>query len=178
MLVGCAVRGCSKGGRTRGLCQAHYHRLLRYGDPTGRPPTPLRRPPPLCAIEGCGRLTHARGWCRAHYARWRATGDVGADRPIIDGTSPIKGYRWMTARGHPLAHADGRVREHRYVLYECIGPGEHPCHWCGAVVSWAVVFPAVGALVTDHLNWDRSDNRPENIVASCGPCNSHRWKNR
>ena len=31
----CSVEGCEKPERTRGLCAAHYARLLRHGDPTG-----------------------------------------------------------------------------------------------------------------------------------------------
>ncbi len=42
----CAVKGCEKlantPGASRGFCVAHYHRLVRYGDPTFSPPRPTR----------------------------------------------------------------------------------------------------------------------------------------
>lgn len=39
----CAVAGCSKFARSRGLCSAHYRRLWRNGDPTAGQ-TPKGRP--------------------------------------------------------------------------------------------------------------------------------------
>jgi 5-methylcytosine-specific restriction endonuclease McrA len=70
--------------------------------------------------------------------------------------------------GHPLADKRGRLLIHRLTLFNVIGPGVHPCHWCGTPVEWGTT------LQTDHVNWDRRDNSPENLVPSCGPCNSRR----
>lgn len=87
---------------------------------------------------------------------------------------PLTKSRYMTEvrKGHPVAHADGRVRIHRANLYDALGPGPHPCHWCGKEVAW----DGVGAqlLVADHVNEDTWDNRLENLVASCTRCNSFR----
>lgn len=33
----CKVEGCEKPERGKGLCIKHYHRLVRYGNPLGRP---------------------------------------------------------------------------------------------------------------------------------------------
>jgi len=40
----CSVEGCEKTTHAKGLCQAHYRRLQRYGDPLakGRPGPPRR----------------------------------------------------------------------------------------------------------------------------------------
>jgi len=81
-----------------------------------------------------------------------------------------KGYVVLTGQhGHPLANARGRLREHRKVLYDKIGPGEHRCHWCGVMVCWEG-----GTLAPDHLDWDVANNHPDNLVPCCWACNSAR----
>jgi len=49
------------------------------------------------------------------------------------------------------------------------------CYWCGAIIDW---FPggktSAGALIVDHLNEKRDDNRLENLVPSCHRCNALR----
>lgn len=78
---------------------------------------------------------------------------------------------------HPLAGKKGYVAVHRAVLYEKIGPGTHNCHVCGKPISWSLNPKDVmmgSSLTADHLNFDRTDNRPENLGAACGVCNIHR----
>lgn len=77
-------------------------------------------------------------------------------------------------KGHPLERLDGlNVAEHRIVLYDKVGPGVHPCHWCERPVAW---WPVKGQqkLVTDHLDDDGLNNASENVVASCTRCNAAR----
>lgn len=87
--------------------------------------------------------------------------------------------RQRTARGHPLAPPGGIVGVARLVLYDKIGPGEHPCHWCQAPVRWIVGGgPGTpGSLLADHLDWDTNNNVPENLIPSCNHCNAHRTQN-
>ena len=95
-------------------------------------------------------------------------------RPPVMG---IKTYRHVSAHDHPLADKDGRVGTHRFALYERIGDGPHGCHWCGVLVNWMPgKRTARGALVVDHLNGERQDNRPENLVPSCHGCNANRTR--
>lgn len=83
-------------------------------------------------------------------------------------------YRTEKRPDHPMAMADGKVYVHRRTLYDKIGPGPHPCHWCHKEVEWAA---RGGRIVADHLNGDRWDNCPENLVPSCDYCNHARSRN-
>lgn len=72
---------------------------------------------------------------------------------------------------HPLARIGGLLGEHRKVLYEKIGPGPHYCHWgCGKLLDWG----GSGGIIADHLDGDKLNNAPGNLVPSCSPCNTGR----
>lgn len=87
---------------------------------------------------------------------------------------PLKTSRYMTQarKGHPTAHADGRVRVHRANLFDAIGPGEHPCHWCKKPVEWFATGPR--ELVADHVDGNTWNNDPANLVPACQRCN--KWR--
>lgn len=68
---------------------------------------------------------------------------------------------------HPLA-TRGQVAEHRFVLYNEIGPGPHLCHWgCGKLLEWG----GREGIQADHVDGDTMNNHPENLVPSCSSCN-------
>ena len=77
----------------------------------------------------------------------------------------------LLQKNHPLAAPDGKLYEHRKVLYDKIGPGPHLCHWgCGKLLDWG----GKQGICADHLDGDRLNNTPENIVPSCMSCNRER----
>jgi hypothetical protein len=80
-------------------------------------------------------------------------------------------YALQYLRSHPLASKSGYVFTHRKLLYDKLGPGTHPCHWCERPLRWGERGSA--ALHTDHLG-DRLDDDPELIIASCQQCNNAR----
>lgn len=129
----------------------------------------------LCAVEGCQRERSKRGWCNLHYQRWRRTGEVGpaASRFKAEGTTQM-GYDYVNRSTHPLASSAGRVLVHRMLLFDAIGPGAHPCHWCGHDVTWRVARPQPDDLVVDHLDFVTNNNSLDNLVPSCRSCNSKR----
>jgi hypothetical protein len=78
---------------------------------------------------------------------------------------------------HPLSTAKGTVGYHRYACFESLGrPSFSPCHWCGYVLPWksGIISPLGAVVNVDHLNDDKHDNRPENLVPACAWCNANR----
>lgn len=126
---------------------------------------------PLCIVQGCRNLKqYDSGLCNSCYYRQRRTGTTAP---------PVYAYRSMHSSGyvclqepsHPLA-VNGSVFEHRKVLFEAIGPGHHPCHWCQTPVEWMRKGTAKRCtLVVDHLDADKANNALENLVPSCSRCN-------
>ena len=84
------------------------------------------------------------------------------------------GYRLLTVNpGHPLlAFGQHRIFEHRAVLWEKYGPGSHPCHYCGQSLDWLPgQMTRDGKITTEHLDGDRGNNDPTNLVVACHGCN-------
>lgn len=95
---------------------------------------------------------------------------IGSDRSITKQGYVVLLYKY----DHPLCSPDGRVLEHRFVLYEKIGPGSHQCHWCDKVLEWG----GAKGIHADHLDDDRLNNDPDNLVPSCKKCNGDRGKKK
>ena len=72
----CQVADCIEDRRNRAkYCSKHYHRILRYGDPTFDPIAAARR---QCAQIGCDALTTAdHGLCKKHARRFYAVRQKG-----------------------------------------------------------------------------------------------------
>lgn len=73
---------------------------------------------------------------------------------------------------HPLRtnNKTGHVQAHRVALFDAIGPGEHPCHWCNRPLQW-MKGRHPDAICVDHLDSNRRNNDPTNLVPSCNQCN-------
>lgn len=87
-----------------------------------------------------------------------------------------KGYWVLTGIIHPLTkkgELSGNAFEHRVVLWnklECESPDcVHDCHWCGKSLTWH-------DLKADHVDADKTNNDPENLVPSCNGCNINRGR--
>lgn len=121
-----------------------------------------RRPPSKSGRPFCSRT--------CYWASMR--GQYKTDDP--------KRPRIRRVPGHPIAPPSGIISEGRLALFEKIGEGPHPCHWCQQPVTWnprSGASPRLGDLVVDHLDWNALNDAPENLVPSCTSCNSHRAEN-
>lgn len=143
-----------------------------------------------CPVEGCvrrrGQTSRLRKdgtryymkMCHAHTSRRTARNDLRAHVPIRTVGVPYVGtggYLRVQLPGHPLANRWGTTFIHRIVLYEQIGPGWHLCVHCGKEITWEFSAPwHPAALVSDHLDRNRTNNDPANLVPSCDSCNKTR----
>lgn len=88
----CSVEGCGKTGQILGgMCQAHWRRYKKYGDPLidGRK---LGKGGP-CSVEGCSAPVRGRGLCGKHYLRMWKHGD-----PLTTKKTPAgEPERWLRA---------------------------------------------------------------------------------
>ena len=86
--------------------------------------------------------------------------------------STSNGYRRVFCPGHPLANAQGHAQVHRLVLANRISLSPTICHHCFRTVDWFGTKES--RLVVDHLDDDKTNNSPENLVPSCTSCNAYR----
>lgn len=130
-----------------------------------------------CSVEGCETRAQFRGMCKSHYCKekYRAlkagTWEPKPPRQPDDTVVRKDGYVLRLATGHPLAMTSGYILEHRFQAYQKYGPGEQTCHWCSTPLEWK-------SLHVDHLDWQRTNNDPDNLVTSCPSCNVRRTQPR
>lgn len=127
----------------------------------------------VCKVEGCNKIVRSR-WgtlCNTHYFRGRRTGTV-EDREKAGPYLTSHGYLARHLKRHPASSKTGLLYEHRKVFYEAYGKTDHVCFWCKKELEWGA--KGGSKLVVDHLNGLKTDNRLENIVASCSKCNMSR----
>lgn len=91
----CAVNGCERPVRSRGLCATHYRHYRAHEAPT------------KCSVADCERPLIAGGLCPMHYQRFRAHGSTDKPErkrvPIPHGT--IQGYNFHRCRCERCATA-------------------------------------------------------------------------
>lgn len=138
-----------------------------------------KRDLPLCKHIGCNRKATRieAGLCDACYCQKRRTGSL--ERVLRVGRTVNKqGYVSICDPQHPLFNkTQHSVSEHRKVYYDASGGMDPDCYWCGADLRWADVDAGgnkKSSVVIDHLNENKTDNRIENLVASCNKCNRAR----
>ena len=149
----CTVPDCTSVARSRGLCGAHYQRLLKTGDPLGlRPARWDGYVRPTCAVEGCGAPAHSNGLCSRHVGRLKrhglptsgrrvpATGVTIAERlsHLVAVGAPDECWPWIAATlpsGYAQLCFNGqRMYAHRAAWEADNGPCppglviDHRCH--------------------------------------------------
>lgn len=84
----CSIDACEGKHYGRGLCQKHYLRQWKHGDPTIT--LRAREHPATCTVEGCDKVYASRGLCSLHQHRMRTHGDVSK----VAGTAPVLERFW------------------------------------------------------------------------------------
>lgn len=169
----CFVEGCGKKSdlrwqKLKPVCNAHWQCLYRYGTETPPPAAPLD-PMPFCCVHKCKNEVRSRNnpYCEKHYGRVRRGVSLNDDEPPMHRYISSAGYVILKKSNHPLAMKGGNVFEHRLVAYEThqgVCPG---CFWCGLGLDWE-------RAVIDHLDENKENNTPSNLVVACSPCNRAR----
>lgn len=75
----CSVDGCDRTIYSRDLCEKHYRRVLRNGDPLALRRTPGQK---TCVVHGCRRPAAARGLCHGHYQRLIRGSELTDNEPL------------------------------------------------------------------------------------------------
>lgn len=128
----------------------------------------LYKAKPPCLTAGCDgkatRVTH--GMCETCYYRVRRNGTTEA-RKISGRYKTGAGYIKLLDRDHPLADSGGHVFEHRAVAFRANDGNCPDCYWCGTSLEWP-------SAVIDHLDENKENNAPTNLVVACNDCNRSR----
>lgn len=128
-----------------------------------------------CRTDGCTRKRQRnRSLCAPHLRAWLAGGEPVTRAKAGEGHLTERGYRTHHLPGHPLAARNGSVRRARVALFEALGGQDPDCRWCGGHLSWALPQSDPAAVTVDHLSGDRTDDRPENLIAAHRACNTAR----
>lgn len=141
----CSIPDCATRVKGAGLCEKHYERLKKHGDPL------YVRTPRTCDIPNCGKPHKGRGLCEVHLDRLTMHGDALYERPTVtqrfwakvdktpggaacwewQGARAQHGYGIFDARsGERFAHrrswvmANGPIPDGLCVLHRCDNP---PC---------------------------------------------------
>jgi hypothetical protein len=120
-----------------------------------------------CSADGCDRPNYGHGYCRRHLERVKKYGSVELPVREKDIWHWCNGYLVVAAPNHPLADKTGAVYEHRMVLYDKLAGTVPCCHWCGGRLTWETLH-------ADHLDDDKANNGPTNLVPSHPTCNQAR----
>lgn len=132
-----------------------------------------------CSVDGCERevMYVADQLCQMHYFRRMRNGDfvLKRDKKLAElgytrkyrHTMPGKPYQHIYEPTCPLAHKNGYVAEHRYVVYQDLGDSLPPCELCGKDLTWEICH-------IDHIDRDPTNNARSNLRPLCRVCNTTR----
>jgi hypothetical protein len=131
----CSLRGCKNARYAKGLCEVHYWRQRRHGDPAVLKVIKGR----VCSVPGCGRKHKAHGLCRLHARRLKVNGDPQAVQVLrvpgricsVDGCSNPYAAKGLCKIHYARWHQrGGDLNEPRRP------PGGEPLRFLEAALKW------------------------------------------
>ncbi len=122
-----------------------------------------------CKVNGCETdvMYIGKQLCQKHYFRLMRNGTT--DRKIVAAyrTSNPAGYQLLNEPTHKLANKNGKVYEHRYLIYKKYGENLPNCELCGSEINWSNCH-------IDHIDENVKNNNENNLRPLCRPCNTFR----
>lgn len=143
----CSVAGCAKSHFGKGLCNTHYVRWRKHGDPLAGA---LKEYPETCTVEGCDKKFLAKGYCAKHYYRVKKHGDP--DAGIRHYSTPEESFAARTEWSGECLVWTGNINDDGYgQIY--VGGGNTGAHR----YSWTRKNgPIPKGMEIDHKCWNRA----------------------
>ena len=131
----CKIENCNKGVHGHGYCPNHYHEWRKTN------PNPVREIK-LCTLEGCEKKHYGQGYCIKHQRRWSRNGDPNVSQKREFGTGCFDKDGYIRIDINRV-----KYRRNRYILEQKLGR------------------KLLKTEVAHHINKDKQDDRPENLIA-------------
>lgn len=179
----CNIDDCGRPSVGRKMCQTHYSRYRKHGDPRAMlRATPVMNGPKICIFEECGEPSKSKGYCDKHYQRFWKHGDASTRLRAANGECMEWAHRhkdhmgeacliWPYAsggRGDPVVGYNGHQHSACRVMCELAHglpptPKHEAAHNCGKAHE--------GCINPTHLRWaTSSENKGDKVAHGTHTC--------